>query len=410
MRLARLTLSPLAALALLLAAGVALACPFCSAPSLTLSEQVSQADAVLIIKWVKGQKPKVASAVGAATGDVAIPAASSTGGGTASTTFEVADVVKGGKGVPAKGETLTLAGYTPGEAGESFLLLGTRFTTVEWGLPMAVEPTSVAYLKGLPTPDKPAQERLKYFLKYLESPDRIVAADAYGEFANADYKDIAAMADQMPHAKLREWVTQAQGDTAARLGLYGLMLGLSGTPEDAQAMERLITQSSDDYRLGIDGIMSGYLLLTGEKGLDVLDRTKLSKKSGASFSETYAAMQALRFMWTYGDERIKHERLRKSMRGLLDRPELADLVIADLARWQDWSVSDRLMDLFDAEGYDLPPIKRAIVKYFLVEAEARDKDLDGNAAPHVAEAKKHLAELRAKDPDTVHNAERFFIR
>ncbi len=31
------------------------------------------------------------------------------------------------------------------------------------------------------------------------------------------------------------------------------------------------------------------------------------------------------------------------MRMLLDRPELADLVIADLARWEDWSVQDKLM-------------------------------------------------------------------
>ena len=31
---------------------------------------------------------------------------------------------------------------------------------------------------------------------------------------------------------------------------------------------------------------------------------------------------------------------------MLDRPQLADLVIPDLARWEDWSVMDRLVELF----------------------------------------------------------------
>ena len=35
----------------------AVSCPFCSAPSLTLSEQMAQSDAVVLVEWVRGRKP-----------------------------------------------------------------------------------------------------------------------------------------------------------------------------------------------------------------------------------------------------------------------------------------------------------------------------------------------------------------
>ena len=36
----------------------ALACPICPTNLLTLSEQLSQADAVVLVEWVEGTKPK----------------------------------------------------------------------------------------------------------------------------------------------------------------------------------------------------------------------------------------------------------------------------------------------------------------------------------------------------------------
>ena len=87
---------------------------------------------------------------------------------------------------------------------------------------------------------------------------------------------------------------------------------------------------------------------------------------------------------------------------------MADLVIADLARWKDWSVQERLMELYAAKEYDIPSIKRAIVHYML--ASTKDKPKDAMKDPsHVTVSKKHLATLRQKDPKTVKNAERFFF-
>lgn len=230
----------------------------------------------------------------------------------------------------------------------------------------------------------------------------------------------------MPREKLRKWVTSPE-TPATRLGLYGLLIGLCGNGDDAQAIEKRIVQETEDFRLGIDGLMSGYLLLSGNEGLEVIEKTKL-KDASVPFSETYAAMQALRFMWKYAEGRIEPERLRESMRILLERPELADLVIADLARWNDWGVQDRLMTMYrrtqepakkTADGeevqdpYNIPSIKRAIVRYMLVSSkDAADEAVAGKDAKlpeHVVKGRKYVEELRKLDPKTVQQAERFFF-
>src|SRR5690606_10265525 len=207
------------------------------------------------------------------------------------------------------------------------------------------------YMKQAPSPEASPTERLAYFVRFLEFPDSLIANDAYAEFANAPYKDVITITDQIPVEKVREWIQDPE-IAPTRLGLYGMLLGLAGTETDAQLMREKIVEPADEFRLGIDGIMGGYLLLTGDKGLDVIDKEKLLNEE-VPFSETYAAMQALRFMWTYGSG-IEKPRLQQSMRILLARPELADLVIADLARWKDWTIIDRLMEIYNAEEYSIP--------------------------------------------------------
>jgi hypothetical protein len=367
---------------------VSLACPFCSAPSLTLTEQLTQSDAAVLATWSGGT-----------------PAKGQEGGSTEYEVLEVVQQPAGGK--LAKGSKVSLVRYRVGKKGDLFLLLGTKGgAVIDWGSPMEVTKESFAYMKNAPKPEVPTTERLRYFAKYLEHADQMIATDAYGEFANAAYGDITPVAKDMPRDYLRKWIADPQ-ISPSRLGLYGLLLGLCGTAEDVPALEKKILDANEEFRLGIDGIMGGYLLLTEEKGLAVLDEKKLANKQ-APFSETYAAMQALRFMWQYGDNRISADRLRESMRLLLDRPELADLVIADLARWKDWSVQDRLMSLYGKEEYDIPSIKRAIVRFML----ASTKDIPEGSAEtpaHVAKGQKALAELEAMDPKTVSEAKRFFL-
>ncbi len=364
------------------------ACPFCSAPSLTLTEQLSQSDVAVLAQWKEAEKGTLEKA--------------------GKTVFEVKEIVRQADKDKLKvGDQITINRHRPGKKGNLFLLLGTKGTEVDWGDPIEVTETSFHYISQAPAPEEKTSKRLKYFLKFLEYPDQMISNDAYAEFANAPYEDITPLSKEMPREKIRKWLLDP--DTpVTRIGLYGLLLGLCGTGEDVSFMEKKINEPTKEFRLGIDGVISGYLLLTGSDGLDKIDETKFVPKDVA-FSETYAAMQALRFMWTYGDGRIGKERLRKSMRLLLDRPELTDLVVADLARWDDWSVLDRLMDMYGTGDYDIPSIKRAIVRYLLVASKGKNKKGGGPDAATTEKAKKLLDKLRKEDPKTVQSAERFFF-
>lgn len=384
----RIVTALLCGLVLLAQAPVTRACPFCSAPSLTLTEQLSQSDVAVLTQWTSAEKGNLEKA--------------------GKTVFEIKEIVRqSDKNKFKVGDKITINRHRPGKKGNLFLLLGTKGAEIDWGDPIEVTETSYHYISQAPPPEEKTSKRLRYFLKFLEFPDQMISNDAYAEFANAPYEDIATLSKEMPHEKIRKWLVDSN-TPVTRIGLYGLMLGLCGQGEDVAFMEKKINEPTKEFRLGIDGVISGYLLLTGADGLDKIDETKFVPKDVA-FSETYAAMQALRFMWTYGDGRISKDRLRKSMRLLLDRPELTDLVVADLARWDDWSVMDRLMKMYGTEDYNIPSIKRAIVRYLLVASKGKNKKGGGPDPATTEQTKELLAKLRKEDPKTVKSAERFFF-
>jgi len=361
-------------------------CPFCAAPSLTFSEQIDQSDAVVLVAWDRGIKPTEETA--------------------GQTEYLISKIVKVPNGTVRKGDRLSLPQYRKGQKGDLFILLGTRVVTIEWGSPLAVTDASFNYITQAPSPKLSTLKRLSYFMRYLEYPDPVISNDAFAEFAGVPYKDLLTVKKKIPRERVRKWI--ASNDTSqTRLGLYGLLLGLSGNKEDAEFLKKKILVSTDEFRLGIDGLMGGYLILEGEKGLEVLEKTKLKSKK-VSFNETYAAMSAIRFLWTYVPDKISKDRLRASMRILLDRPDLVDLVIADLSRWEDWSVQNRLMAMYDEKKFNIPAVKRAIIGYMLSCSRGL-KDNTGAPPKHVVKARKNLETLRKKDPKLVKRTERFYF-
>jgi hypothetical protein len=103
---------------------------------------------------------------------------------------------------------------------------------------------------------------------------------------------------------------------------------------------------------------------------------------------------ALRFL---GEETeiVPRERLLSAMRLLLDNQQIADQVIPDLSRWEDWSVLDRLVTMFKSSekgGY----IRQPVVAYLIVAAE--QEGLVGT------QAQAALVDLERVDPETVKRA------
>ncbi len=366
------------------------ACPFCEAPSLTLSEQVQSADAAVLVQWVTGEPSDIEA------------------GFPGSTEYEVVDIIHDASGTLEKTGPILERRYRAAQQGDLFLFLGVQTTTLEWMPPMEVTETGYQYVRQSPSREAATVDRLRYFARFLEYPDPLIAQDAWSEFANAPYEDIAPVARELDPEKIRGWVLSDETNPM-RLGLYGLLLGLCGSPDDAPAIREKILTRSETLRLGIDGVMAGYLLLTGEEGLDLIVEEKLVNPD-APFSETYAAMQALRFMWTYAQDAIPKDQLVAAMRQMLDRPELADLIISDLARWEDWTVVDKLYEMYDSEGFSEPAIKRAIIRYFLLAEHAGTAAVtEGDSMPEYArKASQYLQIITETDPRTVENAKRYF--
>ena len=379
-------------------------CPFCDAPALMLSEQIGQCDHLLLGKWLSSEK-----------------GVNLRGG---SSTFEIRDVAFS-KGDRFKiGEVIVMPQYIAGSDASSYSLMGPDDRLEDWHVPSEVTEASWMYLSKMPpsVKDIKAQsKRLLFFLPYFENQDLLVSNDAFAEFASAPYEVIVPLKEQLPREKILDWL-QDPKTPVTRLGFYGMLAGICGKPEDAAILEKKIVTLDADFRLGIEGVMAGYVMITGEKGLARLEEAKILSKTAINkdgkeiklpFSETYAVMQALRFMWTYEPDRLPKDRLKQSMHLFLVRKEMADLVITDLARWKDWSIQDRLMTMYTDENFDIPAIRRAIVRYlYYCSQEKNEPGTDGIRTPtaDAVKAEANMTRLEELDPKTVGDAKRYLIR
>jgi hypothetical protein len=355
----------------LAAAPLARACPFCSAVQQTLTEEISGADAVVI-----GKLTSAPAAAAAAQG--------------ATTKFEIAKVLKGGKLLEGV-RTIEVLYFGDQDPGTEFLIIGTDPKQLAWGTPTALSPRAVKYVSQLVKLPESGPERLMFFQNYFEDADPLLAGDSYDEFAKAPYADISKLKDRLDHDKLLGWIKTTETSTSRRR-LYLTLLGICGQPSDVPELEAMIRTDDRTMRTALDALIACYLNLRGPDGLPLVEDLFL-KNAKAEYTDTYATIMALRF---HGQETkvIPRDRLVAAMRLMLDRPQLADLVIPDLARWEDWSVMDRLVDLFKQATDESIWVRVPVINYL-------------RACP-LPEAKEKIDELAKIDPDAVRRASNFF--
>lgn len=365
-------------------------CPFCPPTQPTFSERLSQSDVAGLAKWVSATQTK--------NKDDEV--------GEAKTNLEVVDVIRTDNEKQfAPKSKVTLDFLREGTPGDLFVLFGKREDgKVGWSAPVEVTEVSYQYIRQAPAYEKPAQERLRFFLKCLELNDQTIANDAFAEFSRARYEDVAAIADQLPREKLRRWLESPE-TTQIRRGFYGLLLGLCGDESDAAFLEAQIFApvEPDSARLGIDGMMGGYLLLRGEQGLKRLVEGKLQVADTAA-TDLFALLNALRFAGEYGRDRIPLADLQGAMRQFLDRVEFAEIVLPDLARWKDWGVLDRLIANYGHEPFETDSGKLKIIQF--AQACAKDSRTDGGTPQRVAAAKQFLSKIEQESPDLIRQTRR----
>ena len=362
------------------------ACPFCSAVSLTFAQEIAQSQAAAIVRLVE---PPPAGALS--------PRAE---GPLPKGKFVVVEAIKGGDLIAEAGhagvdgtpiETILLE-QKP--VGTLFLLMGIEPPKIVWSSPIPVSERAVQYLRKLSTLPEKGPDRLAFFQKHLEDPDETLARDAYDEFAVAPYADVRGLADRMDPTQLLGWIENPKVQ-ANRRRLYATMLGACGTKADAERIGAILANQDlgpekAEVRSGLDALIACYVTLKGPEGLDLIDELFLNRRGREiPFTETYAAVMALRFL---GEESqsVPRDRVLASLRLLLAEPKLADLVIADLARWQDWSVIDRLVELFEKAEADNIFVREPIVNYL-------------RACP-LPQAAAAIARLEKIDPEAVRRA------
>jgi hypothetical protein len=280
--------------------------------------------------------------------------------------------------------------------GTTFLLMGVEPPGLVWSSPIRVGERAITYLKQLGDLPEKGPDRLAFFLGHLEDEDETLTRDAYDEFAVAPYEDVKGLEDKMDAARLLSWIEDPKVP-ANRRRLYATMLGVCGTPAEAERIAAIlegkgVAAEQPEVRNGLDALIACHVALQGDKALDLVDRLFLARAGQDKeipFTETYAAVMALRFLGEESDL-VPRERVLESLKLLLDEPKLADLVIADLARWQDWSVIDRLVAIFKDAKADNIFVREPIVNY-----------LRACPLPEAAEAVK---ELEAIDPEAVRRA------
>ena len=146
------------------------------------------------------------------------------------------------------------------------------------------------------------------------------------------------------------------------------------------------TPSLADIQIGC------FLALKGQAGLPLIQNRYLTNPQ-ATFAEFYSAILALRFVSDLPNSPLSKESIIASFRLVLRNARMADLVVSDLIRLEDWESLDRLVELYKEP--DVKWVRVSIVR-FVRECPTEM-------------AKQRLQELTEFDAAAVRRANRFSV-
>jgi len=282
----------------------------------------------------------------------------------------------------------------PIDAKTKSLLFAYSVDPIEWGIPLPLTLEALSYLRGIRDLQDDGVARLRYFLNYLDSKDALVNEDAYNEFARAPIELVRAIAPELDRNRLISWIQDSSARPRLR-GLYWMFLSLVGTQDDlAFCREMLfkIDTSQPNPPIDLPANIACFIALGGEVALQEIDQRFLEADS-ASTSVVHAAISAIRVV-EQDLHTLPRTRLAKSIQHVLTREDLADFVIPDLARWEDWTAIDRLDQLFYSSDPESSFVRIPIINYMRICPLPKAKEL--------------LQKMQVADPNAAKRAEMLF--
>jgi hypothetical protein len=231
-------------------------------------------------------------------------------------------------------------------------------------------PDVVAYLRtGLTLDAKDHGAILRYAYEHLDASDATVAADAFLELARASDAEVAALAPTLSPVRLRT-LLKNRDTPVERIGLFAYLLAACGQPEDADLLADRLRALQPDEQRALSGLLVGYLLLRPREAWALAEATVSDARQ--PFHKRYAVITALRFWHSVRPDQGKESAL-KVYAAALAHDDTADLVVEDLRRRQWWDQTPTVLALAQREGFQVPILKRNVVRYALCcpAAEAR---------------------------------------
>jgi hypothetical protein len=229
------------------------------------------------------------------------------------------------------------------------------------GIPIQ-SPELLDYVKGAMALDgRDSSKALLYFFNYLDHRDSTIADDAFLEYAKASDQEIGQLVGKLDAQRLRKWVQDPQ-TTTPRLNLYGFLLGACGEAQDAELLRSMVKSPNENHQGALSGLLSGYIYLRPKEGWELA--SSLLQEARQPFARRLAVLGALRFYHAW-KARESVEPILRCLDVLLNQPDMADLAIEDLRRWQMWDLTGNVLAQFGNESHSAPITRRAIIRYGL---------------------------------------------
>lgn len=355
----------LAVVTILIIPQMGLACPFCAKFSRSYSDEVRDADAVAfgLLESVKNEMNQ--------------------------TRFSISLIVRPGEGLTTD-SAVRLAQAVRGAEQQPIARLVFLQQSGEGWKASRIDKSSVSFAQYLKSAwrlfDEPAAQRMAFFFKHLNDPDEKISADAYVEFSKASFRSTMAGANSYDPILLREWLTDPNtpGD---RIGLFGLLLGLSGSEGDANFLDRLIDRPSLTQRNGLDGLMGGLLLLDRPRGEKrIIER--LSAPEATSL-DRMSAVSALRFLLSDLPARDSTALFRQAIPSL-QNSEVAGQLIDEMRKAKFWEALPHVLKLYPGSR------EPSAILRFAIESPQ-------------PEAKEFIRRMNEKNPALVRDAEQTLL-
>jgi len=344
----------IAAVSILLAVAFgASSCPFCAKLGRTISDQVAEAD------WVGFGKV-------ASDGHV----------------LDLESLIKSTPGGPTKGTVrFSKTIGSPGERKMVFANVASSNAPLRPKRSQSASAKTVNYLTEIAAiPSR--NELVDFFFRHLDAEDDVVRDDAYKAIAKMNSAELADRAAVFDRVRLRQWIVDPN-QPGARIGLYGLLLGMTGDDTDSAFLEELAASRKQRDIEGRDGFLGGLALLDRKKA------ESLALRQLADKTEMLSARQAALNAATFILDELPRRDPQPLLEGLTAALPLADLrdAVVDVLRLH--SAAFAASRVFAAVGAATP--SRAVVKFAL-------------ASPS-PDAERFLAKVRTSDPQLVKDCE-----